>query len=342
MQVAILRFCFTHPLHIHGERADYETSETTLHNDTLHAAIIAACAHLGQIPETLPEMAFSSLFPFWKDATGTPQYFLPRPLMGEPILPNHQQADSPIDPKDRKAFKKVQWLAWPLLERFLKGDAAFQDQQQFLANEALLKGAFAYSKHVHEVPEAIYTAEQTPRTRISRENKDTTIYYSERIRFVEGAGLYAMAVLPDGTLPAVNNALDYLCDAGLGTDRTVGNGAFTYEWDTLTLPDVPNPIGYYVAGMLLPEAQAQYRPAFEAPQSGWHLEKRGGWLTQEPYLGLRKKHVWMLAPGAYLHGLEIPRGLVAGHVADLRPDNVPHPVWRSGRTLLLPVASPLT
>jgi CRISPR-associated protein Csm4 len=338
----IFRLRFTGPLHIANVRAGYDRSETSIASDTLYAAVASTWAMLGQSDwiGPSPSFALSSLFPYLEHQ-GTVRYFLPKPI----------GALRPQSPSGHKAWKKVQYLEHRAFGTWAAG-GPLPDTDDYLVDKFYLAKP-ATSQAERQALASLMQPEVHPRVSVPRQTgQDAEPFYVERIWFAEGAGLYCLFVGNEQEYARVKSALQLLQHEGLGTDRKVGNGQFVLE-ETLLPADFglghkssPSP-GYWVNLSLFcpesPEQLANMLPPSDE-QVAYDLVKRGGWITAEPFMSLRKRSVHMFREGSIFRagpGGQLADGLHAlGKTVDLRPAwNDPEltPIYRSGRALFVPV-----
>ncbi len=342
MQVKIYRLTFLSALHLADVRQDYGSSETRLHSDTLHAAFIAALARVGA---ALPEngkvpFAISSLFPFRKNKTNF-DYFFPKPQ-----LRFNTTFENPLL---AKKMKKVEWLDKAYFEKviakneiFLFGDTT-DDMCHF-------QGSFL-SSYQYSVP--LMSFQTLPRVKVPRDyeldkdgNKpESEPFYMQQIRFADDAGLYFMVQGDDLTL--LEKAMNVLQYEGIGTDRNVGNGHFSYEVDTLNL-DVPQATNYAAnLSLFCPENKEELSDLLQG-NGHYDLIKRSGWITSDEGLGARRKSINMFREGSIfsLKAENTSNFAVKGRqYIDLSPDATVlpadkknlHPIWRNGQSLFIPV-----
>lgn len=336
----LFRFKFTAPLHIANVRADYDRSETTLSSDTLYAAVMSAWATLGMADWISPEPAFalSSLFPYYKQGTQM-RYFLPKPA-------------SALKTKDQSAYKqikKARYVEAELFAQWAKGNPIEPDTKHLAGDFYLKKPADDKEK---DIIKNFMASEVYPRVRVPRvERYDAEPYYIERIWFAEGCGLYCLFIGSDEDYRKVKTALNFLQHEGIGTDRHVGNGLFELEEEN-ALPEsfnfkLDSATHLVNLSLFCPESREQLESLLPEKDSriAYELVKRGGWVTAEPFLTLRKKYVYMFREGSVFarprtdFAAEVGFAL-AGKTHNVRPDwndEKLHPVYRSGRAIFVPV-----
>lgn len=339
----IVHLKFHTPLHLANASADYLHSYRLLHSDTLYSALIQAWAIRGESAvlerinqaKGLPTFTLSSLFPYTTlDDVAQKIYFLPRFAK--------KFNDDSLESIDKKQLKKIEWL-----------DASiFYQQQQSLNGSAFqvqsLKGIYMTNAAIKE---NFLEAEIQPHVVVSRDNVGATPYYLERLRFKSNSGLYGIYEGSEADLEAVQLGLELLETEGIGTDRNTGNGKFTLE-----ITDLPMEIQQildYKGGnhgvnlsLFCPEGdtyEAQLAAFLDSPSVAYELVRRGGWITTEGYLSLKKKDIHMFKEGSIWKTTASPHG----KSVNLRPyilsvdasySNKPYfPIWRVGKSLFVHV-----
>lgn len=341
MTTRLFRFKFTTPLHIANVRADYDRSETMLASDTIYAAVMSAWATLGMEHWITPELEFalSSLFPYYcHQKSKQLSYFLPKPA-GALKATNATQY---------KKIKKVRYIDVALFAQWAAGKP-IQPDQNLQAGDFYLSTLPADKDERNTLANFI-SKEVYPRVRVPREEgKDAEPYYIERIWFAEGSGLYCLFVGSEEDYRKVKTALNFLQYEGIGTDRHVGNGLF--ELEESELPQAfkfaaKQPTHLVNLSLFCPESSEQLESLLPVGDIhiAYELVQRGGWITTEPFLTLRKKYVHMFREGSiFAKTAQISDGedfSIAGAIHNVRPDwndaNL-HPVYRSGRAIFVPV-----
>lgn len=325
--IKLIRIRFTGPLHISNVRSDYGISETFIHSDTLYSAIIAAWSNLGvnsYIPENPNEplpFTLSSLFPF-VNLNDEFLYFLPRPASFNP--------DVSIDLN--KKVKKIEYIE----STFFK---LLQEGKKFDIDQNLIKSQFYSEK---KIPHALFEKSEQPRVRVSRSYEPAEPFYIERIFFHEKAGLYFFLHYEDEkVLQAIQYALDFLKDEGIGTDRNVGNGKFIWELEQnaeiIHFNGIETTHSINLS-IYIPQDHQTITSALDE-KAQFNILTRGGWITSYPYLSFRKKYIRAIKEGSVL---KLPAG-INGRIADITtdkdklPDKTIHPVYRVGQSLWVPI-----
>lgn len=324
------RLYFEAPLHIGDVRPDdYGNSESFVRSDTLMAALTSMLGKTGKIENDFSgEFPFrvSSLFPFAESA-GEVVYFFPK--LSKP-MPIKKEGDKPIP--YAKKLKKLKWLDKSYFEAQLNhkefghfGDAKQKDiQGEFCSSAELPKDGFI-TKQV---------SQRVTIPRVRGDGEDPTPFYMERLFFNKGAGLYFM--VEGNSTEILEDALNLLQHEGLGTDRTIGNGAFRWDGGTIEL-ETPESGTCTNLSLFCPESERQLAEMLDN-EASYETIKRGGWITTEGYQTYRKKGVYMFAEGSVFQGDTTPKGRQA---IDVTPDasfiQLPHKIYRCGESIFLPV-----
>jgi CRISPR type III-A-associated RAMP protein Csm4 len=321
--INIYKLHFTTPLHIGNERADNTIGTAILHSDTMYAAIFNAWATLGKVAwiptETNPidfGFTMSSFFPYQQSI-----YFLPRPLYSP-----SSEYTALTDTSIKKSIKKAAWIDTTIFENILN------DTEPKFYNPENFKGDFWSASTILNAP---ITSQIMPRSKV-REGNDTVIYYIERFYFAPDAGLYTMVQFTDDAAKhKFEAALRFLGDEGVGTDRNVGHGKFTFSLENAFTLNLKKDKGLAISlGLYCPESVEVLKQQIDNASIGYNLIKRGGWLS-EPYNSWRKKNVYMLQEGSTLKMEGELTYQTIGQNIDIRPASVGHPVWRCGKTLFI-------
>lgn len=336
LELPIIRFEFTTPLHIGNERSDYAKGSAYLHSDTITSAIYFAWVQLGKaewIPSSKGDSSFvlSSLFPFSQDNESKERiYFLPRPMLR---LKNEESEE--LSTKLRKQLKGIQYVDHHIFSKMLLG-------KPVSASEGNVSGKF---RSLAKLPDKIIQSHIIPRAAVSRSGQDdTTIFYMERHYFSDNSGLYTLAHYDNAEVEnRVKIAIDFLSDEGLGTDRNIGNGKFKAHYeDSLKFICPVEPEYGINLSLFCPSSKTELEGMLKGEQVGYNLIRRGGWLS-EPYNTWRKKSVYMLTEGSVFNlkdKIEQGMATILGKTEDIKPDGVnppmQHPVWRSGRSIFIP------
>ena len=331
----IYKLHFTAPLHIGDPHDDLGISQKTLHSDTLYAALMSCLAKTGQ---TIPEdgdMGFtvSSLFPYYqKDEHSDATYFLPLPLYARQA----KLADVSL----RKKVKQVQWVDSALYAAVLSSQSFFADMDKYISyiQERYLS-ATPLPGDVDGSCEFVRSEASQRVTLKSRTGEeDAKPYYVDKILFRHHSGLYFIA---DGDTTQLDRALTILAMEGLGTDRNVGFGFFSFSKDTIHI-DLPEKATHQMAlSLFIPESSEQLTALMDSERVAYDFARRGGWVTTPPYLTIRKNAIYGFLPGSVFRKEPDSVCKPIGKLVNLKPDVADiapsHPIWRCGRAIMLPI-----
>ena len=324
----IYKLHFTSPLHIGDKRDDEGVSMKTIQSDTLMAAITSMLARVGTEIPADGNLGFtvSSLFPYFQgkdDKAAT--YFLPMPRQSR--LPNLKDEDN------AKKVKKIRWVDTALYPRLLAGYNLFDNNDEHLDH---IHGEFLTE---NSIPDKMMRSEVCQRVKVESRvgEADALPYYVDRITFAPGAGFYFLAA---GDTNLLDKGMNILAMEGLGTDRSAGYGFFEFSTDELELVTPAADADYVVSlSLLIPADKSQLDELLAGEDVAYDFMRRGGWITSMPHQQLRKNAIYGFLPGSVF---KRPSADVCGTIVDLAPAIVKasphaHPVWRDGRTILLPI-----
>lgn len=332
---------FISPLHISDEQDDYSISMKTIYSDTFYAALISCLSKIGyDVPaDGNIKCHISNLFPYYqasvpdkedterqKGVYTDPVYFLPRPL--------RQTLPKLSDVGKAKIIKKVSWLDLSYFERVAKGEVLFEGDNN--SDIESIQGEYL-SKH--KIKSDFIFSQVSARVTVSRTGeKDATPFYMDRISFAEQSGLYFLAL---GNTEILDRAMGVLQYEGLGTDRNVGNGFFTFKKETIEL-SLPSDSHYSMSlSTYIPENKEQITQMLDGELIAYNFVRRGGWITTPPYNFYRKNAVYAFMAGS-VFCLSSTDANVKGGLVDLNPtlsgkQLMEHPVWRDGRAIFIPI-----
>lgn len=307
-------------LHIAGAKSDdYSESGQFIRSDTLASAIYVANAQLtGTTPpiEWFDKFKLSSAFPYYKG-----ELFFPKPFAKLPAI---NDDDNKIS---GKAYKKIKYLGKSYFERVLKGGEGKIEKEH-------IKNGFVSEMFLPNENPRILESGITQRVRVNY-GDDAEPFFIDKIYFGADAGLYFL--LQDSFDASEKelfyNALVHLGQNGIGTDRSVGNGHFTVSTEEITI-EIPEKTNAQInLGLLCPTEKDQHN-ILSDENSQYSLVKRSGWIaspTKIDFTSWRKNSIYMLAEGSALHTSHE----LSGKIVDLAPKAVGHPIFRSGKCILI-------
>ena len=184
---------------------------------------------------------------------------------------------------------------------------------------------------------------KVPRVTIDRLTNQSNIFHSGRVIFTPDCGLWFGIVWHDKQYHKIlHHILDMLGDAGIGGERSVGHGHFTWEQANTNIAwQAPQENDLFI---LL----SRYHPHTENEianlrdeQVSYDLQSVAGWITSLHASAQRRRRIWMFTEGSVLK--KANQSTVMGDVVDVQPvydeifpakkespDPFPHSVWRYG------------
>lgn len=191
------------------------------------------------------------------------------------------------------------------------------------------------------------------RAAVDRLSQGVAVHRTACLEFSSGGGFWTVAVFQDEEasdrwLPPVQAAFRLLADSGVGGQRANGWGRFEQpEFIEGVFPDMlfPEPLGLTEPAEGEPRAPHEtafwllslFNPgpldAVDWWRGSYAVVTRGGRIVSPADCGQLKKTVRMVAEGSVLFAPGAPRGAAP----DVAPDGFPHPVFRSGFALTVPM-----
>lgn len=321
-QLTIYKLHFTSPLHIGDVRDSYDISNQTICSDVFYAAVTSCLASIGKSIPSDGDLGctISSLFPFYQGPNSTePVLFFPKPLA----------LKMPKVITDAKKVKRVEWLDMHFFEQVLSGNQLYSNDEDI---------ACVQGKYLSSIPidKDFILSQVTRRIKVPQSyDEKVKPFFMDRVFFKDLSGLFFLC---DGDTRLIDDALPVLQNEGLGTDRHIGYGFFTYQRETMTLTYPDNAARMVSLSMFIPSSQEQFNAMVNDDYAAYSLQRRGGWITTPPHTTIRKKAIYALSPGSVF--TKIADGVCsAGSIVDLSPDNIDlqHPVWRCGKALFIPI-----
>ncbi len=346
-----------------------ETSER-VRSDTLFSAWSSAYARLfgkDGIEELLqrfldsanPPVRMSSTFIYRQDGDRT-IYYLPRPLKFPINYPADDKVEDETEKGDLKFFKtykKLSYLPLDVWQRWYQGVGFIKGDREELIAETKGKsnghlrqaGTFDYKK--------AFEIDQVPKIAVDRVTRATNLYHTGFVQFRSEqngndfnslAGLYFLLHFPETDKKLADNlhaALHFLGEEGIGGERSSGAGRFEVEW--LELPEtwqnvvnLPEPNIHHCLVSLFWDDEPSTLKRLIADETSYEIQERGGWIgTPSSGRQLRRQMVRMFAEGSVFP--EQPQGKLANvtprEFITPQGDYKPHPIYRSGISLSLPI-----
>jgi CRISPR type III-A-associated RAMP protein Csm4 len=347
-QALVVRFRPRGPWRTGPDSGARDRVDHIFHSDTLFSAVSHAMLRLGRLEEWLaataaasgePAVRLSSLFPFLEEILFVPP---PRSLW-------------PPAPSAKVRWRNARFIPLALV-RDLVAEKPAQDSRWFLdgASGCLLPAEPQY----HGGPFRVALRSHAAVDRLS--GAAVEVHRTACLEFAAGAGLWGVAGFADEEArerwsEPLQAAFRVLADTGLGGERSLGWGRSEQpgfaagELPDLILPAQPAPpapepvaegepeplpkprveTGYWLLSMFSPAAD----DVVDWQRGSYALAERGGRIDSPARAGEAKKAVRMVEEGSVLFAAAPPRGAAP----DVAPDGFPHPVFRCGLALAVPI-----
>jgi len=287
---------FTTPVHFGLEAIGQERIDHLVRSDTLWGAIIQQWMLLyNDDPEELclnTPFAVSSCFPL---INGVAFYPLPFGSLDQ-LISRAGQAEKPnISVKD---LKKIRFAAEPLFQKVINGEALRFDH---LKSNAVFPFGEGQQGTIRE-KRRVYEIMQRPRLRIdplSGGSTEGAFFYCSDQYFSHGNGLFFLATFRNNeTKKCFDAALRLLGDTGLGADRSIGRGLFSFETKKCEISDNPSSDHYLLLSLYHPTNKEVMQGILDMPGTAYSLTKRSGHAASLPVSNFRRYDIWMLEEGS--------------------------------------------
>jgi len=150
------------------------------------------------------------------------------------------------------------------------------------------------------------------------------------LEFANNAGMWGVFEADPDWEPRVKSAFRLLADSGFGGEKSRGWGRSSepiFSTATALFPDQTPNGTWWLLGLFSPAAEDQ----IDWTKSEHSITIRGGW-TDSPQASGPKKQLRMIEEGAVLTAFSL-----TGRAVDVAPDGFPHPVYRNGQPIAVPV-----
>lgn len=310
------------PWRIGPDSGDRDRVERVYHSDTLYSAVTGAMARLGMLEEWLestaraaePAARFSSCFPFHGEAL----YITPPRSLWPP----------PASSKVR--WKGARFVPLSAIQSLLRGKPLSEDGWSVDgASETLIamgtQGPFRVSVRSSAA--------------VDRYGSSVTPHSSACLEFAPNAGLWLAVAFSNEESRAkwkgpVTAALRLLGDSGFGGERSRGWGRAEVEVSDRERPLVdaasgPAEAGYWMLSLYHPAPE----DSVDWTRGNYAVTTRTGRIESEAGWGGAKRPTRMITEGSVVMAAAEPRG----SVIDAAPEGFPHPVYRAGYALAIPI-----
>lgn len=312
----------TTPWRIGPDSGDRDRVDRIYHSDSLYSAISSAMASLGMLDDWLdatarsenPAVRFSSCFPMLDDL----KFAVPPRSLWPP----------PASAKVR--WKGARFVPLTVVDDLIHGRPVSEEAWTVDgASECLIP-------HGAQGPFRISVRSSAA---VDRQGSGVEAHSCACLEFAPNAGLWMVAAFRDASASdrwkgPVRSALRLLADSGFGGERSNGWGRANIaisddEASLLPLPEATADSAWWMLSLFHPASS----DAVDWQRGSYSLTTRGGRVENT---GDAKKPTRMVAEGSVIVAPSEPRGAAT----DVAPGDFPHPVYRAGFALAIPI--PLT
>jgi CRISPR type III-A-associated RAMP protein Csm4 len=334
MPAVLIRLRPTGPWRVGPDSGDRDRVDRVYHSDALYSAVCAAMAHLRVLDEWLdatarsaaPAVRFSSCFPFHQDTL----YVVP---------PRHIW---PPAASSKVRWKGARFVPFKVVETLLAGKPLSEDAWVVDGESECLMPSSA------PPGSTLFRASVRSSAAMDRAGEGVAPHSVACVEFTNGSGLWFVAAFADDAAKEswydrLRAAIRLLADSGFGGERSRGWGRAEMPeireggWPELLVRGGGEPPGE-TAYWMLSLFHAAASDGVDWERGNYALATRGGRIESAAGWGEQKKSTRMVAEGSVLVATTEPRG----SAADVAPDGFPHPVYRAGFALSLPVPLKVT
>jgi CRISPR type III-A-associated RAMP protein Csm4 len=290
---------------------DRERVDAVYHSDALYSAVTQAMSSLGWLDEWLDATAraaegsavrFSSLFPFIGDTRLIAPPRTSWPPSGAGKLYVKAAKLVPLDVARRGIVQESRWSV----------DGA---------TECLLPAGMT----------APFEVSMRSGSAVDRITGQTEPHRTACLEFAPNTGWWGLMELVDESWEArVKSALRLLADSGFGGERSRGWGRAA-EPEFCDATPLFNGEGHAGAWWMLSLYSPHADDAIDWSRGDYASTTRAGW-TDSVAGSVKKKHMRMIEEGSVLMAPAL-----RGRAVDVAPEGFPHPAWRAGFALAVPV-----
>lgn len=331
----VVRFRPSGPWRIGPDTGARDRVDRVFHSDALFSAVSHAMSRLGRLDDWFastvtggngPAVRLSSLFPALDDLRFVPP---PRNLWPPP-------------PSPKVRWRNARFVPLSVV-RDLASEKPLNDNRWYLdgASGCLLPADPRFRSGPFRVALRSHAA-------VDRLRGDTIeVHRTACLEFSEGGGFWGAVSFANeeaktqwsGPLQA---AFRYLADTGLGGERSLGWGRSAQpEFTEGALPDLilpepeatpaaePGETAYWLLSLFSPAPQ----DTIDWQRGHYALAERGGRIESPARSGDAKKVVRMVEEGSVLVAAAPPTGAAP----DVAPEGFPHPVFRAGFAVAIPL-----
>jgi CRISPR type III-A-associated RAMP protein Csm4 len=296
------------------------------HSDALFSAVCSAMSQLGLSDEWLeatarsagqPAVRFSSFFPF----------------VGETLLIVPPRSLWPPPESTKIRYKGAHFVPLSIIEALLSEKPIDEDRWAVDGESECLvpsnhgRGPFRVALRSSAGVDRMH-------------NAAVEVHSTACLEFARGAGLWTIVQFADDAAAEqwqarIRSALLLLADSGLGGERSRGWGrSEAPEWQAWTPPrasvsEQPTEPAHWLLSLYTPAEE----DSVDWKRGNYATVSRRGRIESRERWGQPKQPTTMIAEGSVLLSSKEPRGAVS----NVAPEGFPHPVYRSGFALTVPI-----
>jgi CRISPR type III-A-associated RAMP protein Csm4 len=316
------------PWRIGPNSGDRDRVDRVFHSDSLYSAVSSAMARLGLLEEWLdatarapqPAVRFSSCFPFQGDVMF--------------VVPPRNLWPPPASAKVR--WKGARFIPLSAVESLVAGRPIGEEHWTVDGDSECL---------IFSGAQGPFRVSVRSSAAVDREGAGVEPHSTACLEFAPRSGVWFLVAFHDDRAreqweDRVQGALRVLADSGFGGERSSGWGRVesirsSEHRSLLEVPAEPDAeIGWWMLSLFHPAST----DAIDWKRGNYALTTRGGRIESDARSGDAKKPTRMVTEGSVLASPGEPLGAAT----DVAPENFPHPVYRAGFALAIPVPMSVT
>jgi len=333
--ITAYQLSFTSPAHFGLEGIGQERVEQLVRSDTLWGALVQKWLLLyDDDPDLLcQETTFkvSSCFPFIQG-----QLYFPVPAGTlDKVMDDVAHMETGHLPFDLKDLKKIRYFAEPLFRKVISGGTPTLAD----INEATVYPSPVIHSESAGLEASIFSLEmQRPRVALNQMLggvREGAFFYCTDQFFDTDSGLFFLATFTASEIQTrFEAALRLLGDCGLGADRSIGRGCFSFTSTPMDFQTSSKGSSYVLLSLYHPARDEVEQGIMSSEKSAYTLVRRSGYAASHMVGRFRRADCWMLTEGARLPFA--PVGQTPCVLA--KSEHIPHNVYRYGKAFCLPLA----
>jgi len=322
------------PWRIGPNSGDRDRVDRVFHSDSLYSAVSSAMARLGLLDDWLestarggePMVRFSSCFPFQGDVLF--------------VVPPRNLWPPPASSKVR--WKGARFVPLGVVEALVEGRPVGEEHWSVDGDSECL---------IFSGAQGPFRVSVRSSAAVDREGSGVEPHSTACLEFAPRSGVWFLAAFRDDQAreqwsDRVQGALRVLADSGFGGERSNGWGRV----ESVRCSEIPSVLPVPAEPSVSPERDIEtgwwmlslFHPAsadtIDWKRGNYTLTTRGGRVESDQRWGDAKKPTRMVTEGSVLVAGREPRG----SVTDVAPEDFPHPVYRAGFALAIPVPLSVT